>query len=118
MVIEGARKSSSNPEPRATRDEIADTESRLHRRPPHVISVSVDAVADHALRARQEAAGATELRCDACDGIIEGEPAGSGLYVWYRGEEVRFEEPALCVQCATAIGVTALSAWNVEEEEG
>jgi hypothetical protein len=38
--------------------------------------------------------------------------------MWSRGEELRFEEPALCSQCAVAIGVTALSAWSVEEEGG
>jgi hypothetical protein len=38
--------------------------------------------------------------------------------MWTRGDEVRFEEPALCGRCATAIGVTALAAWSVEEEEG
>ena len=35
-----------------------------------------------------------------------------------RGEEVRIEEPPLCAACATAIGVTALAQWSVEEEEG
>jgi len=86
-----------------------------HRRP---ISVSIDSIADAALQAQRGASGATELRCDVCDSAIEGEPAGHGLYMWTRGEEVRFEEPALCARCATAIGVTALAAWSVEEEEG
>jgi hypothetical protein len=31
---------------------------------------------------------------------------------------VRFEEPALCERCATAIGVSAVAAWSVEEDEG
>lgn len=83
-----------------------------------VISMSVDPIADVALRSRPTAEEANGLRCDACDQPIEGEPAGSGLYMWTRGEEVRFEEPPLCVTCATAIGVTALAQWSVEEEEG
>ena len=83
-----------------------------------VFSVSIDGIADAALQAKRTDAGAAELRCDACDQPIEGEPAGSGLYMWTRGDEVRFEEPALCGTCATAIGVTALLAWSVEEEEG
>ncbi|APR85707.1 Hypothetical protein A7982_11056 [Minicystis rosea] len=82
------------------------------------LAVSIDAIADAALQSQRLAAGSTELRCDVCDTPIEGEPSGRGLYMWTRGEEVRFEEPALCPQCATAIGVTALSAWTVEEEEG
>jgi hypothetical protein len=87
---------------------------------PEVVTValSIDSVADAALTAQRMASGATELRCDACDEPIDGEPSGRGLYMWTRGEEVRFEEPALCPGCATAIGVTALAAWSVEEEEG
>jgi len=76
----------------------------------------VDAVADFALRARN--ASEAETSCDACGKAIEGEPEGHGLYVWARGDEIRREEPALCADCATAIGLSALSLWSVEEEEG
>ena len=89
-----------------------------HTRPSNQLSVSIDSVADAALQAHRNETGAIELRCDVCDDAIEGEPAGRGLYMWTRGEESRFEEPALCPRCATAIGVTALAAWSVEEEEG
>ena len=82
------------------------------------VALSIDAVADAALVAQQAAARPVELRCDACDALIEGEPAGHGLYVWTRGDEIRIEEPPLCAGCATAIGVTALHSWSVEEEEG
>jgi hypothetical protein len=86
-----------------------------HRR---AFSFSIDAVADAALLEGRSASGPPEpLCCDACDEAIEGEPAGHGLYMWTRGDEVRFEEPPLCGRCATAIGVTALAAWSVEEEE-
>ena len=88
--------------------------AKLHRH----VCIAIDSVADAALQAQRAAAGDAELRCDACDGGIEGEPAGRGLYMWTRGEDVRFEEPALCESCATAIGVTALSEWEREEEEG
>lgn len=116
-MIEGARKSCTSPELRATAEDAANTEVRPVARPMCIISVSVDAVADHALRARQ-ASEATEVCCDVCDVPLPDEPAGHGLYVWYRGDEIRIEEPALCCGCATAIGVTALSAWDAEEEEG
>lgn len=87
-----------------------------HRRP---FSVSIDAVADAALQDWHSVSSRPEaLCCDACDEPLDGEPAGRGLYMWTRGDEVRFEEPALCGRCATAIGVTALAAWSVEEEEG
>ena len=89
------------------------------------LSVSIDSIADAALQSRAHAhaptygpGSPTELRCDVCDEPIEGEPQGRGLYMWTRGDEVRFEEPALCARCSTAIGVTALAAWDVEEEEG
>ncbi|MDC3986606.1 hypothetical protein [Polyangium jinanense] len=80
--------------------------------------MAIDSLADVALKARVTPEDADELRCDACSELIEGEPAGRGLYVWTRGDEVRYEEPPLCAQCATAIGITALATWSVEEEEG
>jgi len=86
-------------------------------------------------------------RCDACGGLIEPAlgrmpasgagasdlehaeapfvpadddlgPPGSGLLVFVRGDEVRYEEPPLCSRCSVAIGVTALVRWAEEEEEG
>jgi len=88
------------------------------KQPRRPLSVSIDSIADAALQSRPAAGSPTELRCDVCDEPIEGEPSGRGLYMWTRGDEVRFEEPALCARCSTAIGVTALAAWDVEEEEG
>jgi hypothetical protein len=81
------------------------------------LSISIDSMADASLAAQREAAGAAELRCDACDELVEGEPGGRGLLMWSRGGEVRFEEPALCERCAMAIGITALAAWSADEEE-
>ena len=68
-------------------------------------------------------------RCDVCAGLLtrkidddadSDDDAGpsSGLLVWSRGEERRYQEPPLCASCATAIGVTALQRWEIEEEEG
>lgn len=79
---------------------------------------SADSIADAALQQRLTVDGAQRVRCDACDRPIEGEPNGRGLFLWTRGDEHRFEEPALCEDCATAIGVTALASFTVEEEEG
>jgi hypothetical protein len=75
------------------------------------------------------------LRCDACGMLAEPvvgsgararrdqddddrTPVGSGLLVFVRGDEVRYEEPPLCARCSVAIGVTALVRWAEEEEEG
>ena len=64
-------------------------------------------------------------RCDACGDAVpddEGDDGfqvrGKGLYMWTRGDQVRFEEPALCPSCGAAIGLSALARWEIEEEEG
>jgi hypothetical protein len=57
------------------------------------------------------------VRCDACGDEIEGLPAGSGLFLWTRGEEVRYEEPPLCERCAYAIAVGGTLQSDVDEEE-
>ncbi len=84
---------------------------------------------DELLVASHEALFAEErqVQCDACGAALEdsGEDGdegfgvrGSGVYVWTRGETVRFEQAPLCPSCASAIGMTALARWEIEEEEG
>jgi hypothetical protein len=58
-------------------------------------------------------AGGTGEQLDDDDAAL-----GSGLLVFARGDEVRYEEPPLCARCSVAIGVTALVRWAEEEEEG
>jgi len=58
------------------------------------------------------------IECDACGALVDGEPAGTGLLVFPRGDDVAREEPPLCEQCAHAIGITALWGFIEEEEEG
>lgn len=82
------------------------------------ISMAIDSFADSALRVRGNELDEAEFECDACGAALTGEPAGRGLYIWTRGDEVRYEEPPLCARCATAIGVTALALFSMEEEEG
>jgi hypothetical protein len=55
--------------------------------------------------------------CDACGKAFNGEPGGAGLFIWTRGDEVRYEEPPLCVACAAEITVGALLKWEAEDEE-
>lgn len=85
---------------------------------PRLVAIPIDSYADASLSLERDATGRRELRCDACDTTIEGEPAGLGIFVSTRGEEVRFEEPALCSSCATAIGMRAQTDSEIEEEEG
>jgi hypothetical protein len=72
---------------------------------------------------------AEKASCDVCqsplpapEDVDAGDPlagiSGRGLLVWARGEERRYQEPPLCPSCAAAIGLTALSRWEIEEEEG
>jgi hypothetical protein len=58
------------------------------------------------------------LTCHACDAEIEGEPAGRGMLLVLRGDEVLREEPPLCERCALAISMTALDRIFFEEDEG
>jgi hypothetical protein len=64
-------------------------------------------------------------RCDACgEPIVEIDAAegygipGQGVYLRARGEETYLESVPLCASCASAIGMTALARWEIEEEEG
>lgn len=64
-------------------------------------------------------------KCDACgEALGEADGAegygvpGRGVYLWARGEETRLESVPLCASCASAIGMTALARWEIEEEEG
>lgn len=64
--------------------------------------------------------GPSERRCDLCDASIPPGPdsaGGSGIYVWTRGDEVRFEEPPLCLTCGPALALTANRHWEEEDEE-
>ena len=62
----------------------------------------------------------SERRCDLCDAQIpEGSngDGGSGLYIWNRGGEIRYEEPPLCLSCGPALALTAMRRWEEEDEE-
>ena len=63
------------------------------------------------------AAPAPGFDCDMCGEHFEGEPAGSGLFMWTRGDELRFEEPPLCEGCGQNVTLDALTRWEAEEEE-
>jgi hypothetical protein len=65
----------------------------------------------------EETVAPPSYQCDACARSFEGSPGGAGLLVWTRGEEVRYEEPPLCEECAQEITIGALLKWDGEEEE-
>lgn len=83
---------------------------------PSVLVAAADA---EAIAARSALVPVLELRCDACDRPLVGEAAGSGLFLWWRGGELRVEEPPLCERCAVAIGVSAQLGFDGgDDEEG
>ncbi|MEZ4221901.1 MAG: hypothetical protein R3B13_13290 [Polyangiaceae bacterium] len=55
--------------------------------------------------------------CDGCGKSFEGHPGGAGLFVWTRGDEVRYEEPPLCDECGERIALGAILKWISDEEE-
>jgi hypothetical protein len=57
------------------------------------------------------------FECDMCGQHFDCEPAGSGLFLWTRGDELRIEEPPLCELCAQNVTLDALTRFEVEEEE-
>jgi hypothetical protein len=84
------------------------------------------ALAAEASAGQAETAQDPPSLCDACG---ESVPAprddddgydlpGRGVYLWVRGDKVVFEHVPLCARCASAIGMSALSRWEIEEEEG
>ena len=68
-------------------------------------------------RLRNPAEKKPEFDCDLCGETFDGPPAGSGLFLWTRGTEIRFEEPPLCEECAGRVTVGALFQWALEDEE-
>jgi hypothetical protein len=59
-------------------------------------------------------------RCDVCGAPVrddEDELGGRGLLVWARGDRVEREEPLLCVECGTAVGLAQVRRWEEEDDE-
>jgi hypothetical protein len=76
------------------------------------ISAAADEIALAALCRRAP----EDARCDLCDASLD-DAASSGLLMWSRGGELRFEEPPLCSDCAGGIGLSAFLRWSVSEDE-
>lgn len=104
---------------------MSSTSSSRHRKPP---SPGADAAAPTppatgCVSASHEILFETDdvPRCDTCRReIAEDEGArvsGRGLLVFARGDEVRYEEPHLCDECAAAVGITQLRIWDLEDDE-
>lgn len=86
-------------------------------RPPPPVSVDRSEAEELALARRADTRTPRMFDCDVCGERFDGEPAGSGLFLWTRGDEIRYEEPPLCEQCASKVTLGALMTFEDEEEE-
>ena len=77
-----------------------------------VISVAIDDIALAALRQDQ----GRELRCSLCDCDLPEGAASTGLFMWTRGDHVRFEEPPLCATCSRDVGISAFLRWPWDDD--
>lgn len=73
-----------------------------------IITCAIDDVALAALRNRH----AESIHCAICEDVIEGEIHSTGLMMWTRGDDVRYDEPPLCGPCASSISVSAWARWQ------
>jgi len=86
------------------------------RPPPLVSGDRLDSETPSSVRS-SETRTERGFECDICAQRFDGEPAGSGLFIWSRGTEVRYEQPPLCEECASKVTLGALLSWDSEEEE-
>lgn len=82
----------------------------LRELPQPSFSFAADEVALAALQAREE-----PTRCDICSEQID-QPTSSGLLMWVRGGERRYEEPPLCLVCSGMLDVTTFAQMRCAEE--
>jgi hypothetical protein len=80
-----------------------------------VVVASHEALFAPSGRASCDACGVELEACADADDAVTG---GQGTYLWVRGGEPTLEHVPLCTSCASAIGMTALARWEIEEEEG
>jgi hypothetical protein len=69
------------------------------------------------VRVRSATEKGPEYVCDLCGKKFDGQPSGSGLFLWTRGAELRIEEPPLCEPCAARVTMHALYQWSQDDEE-
>ena len=84
----------------------------MSHEPETMMSYAIDDEALATLRTTRH----EERTCEVCDQNVTNVPTTTGLLLWSREDELRFEEPVLCPGCALAIGVTALRNFANEEE--
>ena len=87
------------------RDQEAPVSTRPLAAPIH--SFAIDDIAMMSLRERTMLSPEEKTkRCDVC-GKPAGDDASSGLFMWVRDEDYRFEEPAICKACSRQVSTQA-----------
>jgi hypothetical protein len=84
----------------------------VHDRPLDVRTVITCAIDDIALAALRNHR-AESVHCAICEDVIEGEVPSTGLMMWTRGDDIRYDEPPLCGPCASSISVSAWARWQL-----
>jgi len=87
-------------------------------RPRPVVALEPLEHEESAAHRASELRGVQGYDCDVCGEHFDGAPAGSGLFIWTRGDEVRYEDPPLCESCASRVTIGALLSFDSGEEEG
>ena len=77
-----------------------------------IISCAIDDVAIAARMSKRRRLPS----CSNCSRPINGRPAATGLFMWTRGDEVRYDEPPLCSCCASTVTMVALHRWHCGED--
>jgi len=70
-------------------------------------SFAIDDIAMMSLREGTMLSAEEQVRhCDVCNEPAD-DDATSGLFMWVRDEEYRFEEPAICSRCSAQVSAQA-----------
>lgn len=95
-------------------DQEAPVSTRPLAGPIH--SFAIDDIAMMSLRERTMLTSEEKTtRCDVC-GKPAGDDATSGLFMWVRDEDYRFEEPAICKACSSQVSAQAYLRFLGPEE--
>jgi len=102
-----------------TKADDRDLDAPVSTRPlaPPVHSFAIDDIAMMSLREGTMLTDAEKARsCDVCSQPV-GDDASSGLFMWVRDQDYRFEEPPICGACSRKVTAQAFLRFLVGPED-